>query len=283
MTRLRAKDLRFIPSSLNDYDLQLLRKTGATLKQIACQTVGVDGEIFQDVDRYRIGVIPITAGQGILKGFTEAVQAIAKHLGFQAFITKQPDVSGFGEAFERAAHILMLADDKRFLAVNTATRRVIDNAEATGKGFATALAMMGGGLKSKDVLIIGAGRVGKSAARTFMRMGARLGLYDIKQYLSSRVARELRCHPSGEVIVETNLNEALLKYRIIFDASPGKGLICSRHVTPQTFIAAPGIPVGLTGRARAKSSDRLLYDPLEIGVATMIVDAAYGSEEEILP
>jgi pyrrolysine biosynthesis protein PylD len=282
LTRLRANDLRSIPSALTDYDLELLRKTGATLKQIACQAVGVDEEICQDVERYRIGVIPITAGRGILKGFTGAVQAIAKHLGFQSFITEKTDVSGLGEAFERAAHILMLADDERFLAINTTTWRVIDNAEATGKGFATALAMMEGGLKSKNILIIGVGRVGKSAARTFMRMEARLGLYDINQYLSSRVAKELLCYPSSEVIVETNLNEALLKYRIIFDASPGRGVICSRHITPQTFIAAPGIPIGLTSRARAKSLDRLLHDPLEIGVATMIMDVAYGSEEEVL-
>lgn len=283
MTRLREKDLRSIPSTLTDYDLQLLRKTGATLKQIACQAVGVDEEILQDAERYRIGVIPITAGRGRLTGFTEAVQAIVKYLGFQVFVTEQTDVSGLGEAFERAVHILMLADDERFLALNLTTWRVIDNAEATGKGFATALAMMRGGLKSKDVLIIGTGRVGKSAAQMLIRMGARVGLYDINRWLSSYVARELCGLSSSDVIVEKKLNEALLKYRIIFDASPAKGLICSRHITPQTFIAAPGIPIGLTDCARAKSSDRLLHDPLEIGVATMIVDVVYGSEEKILP
>jgi len=282
VTRLRTKDLQCIPSSLDEYDRELLRKTGATLKQIACRAVGVDGEIFQDADRYQIGVIPITAGQGLLKGFTEAVQAIGKHLGFLTFITKQPDVAGFGEAFERAAHILVLADDKTFLAVNTVTRRVIDNAGATGRGFATALTMMGGNLRSKDVLIIGVGRVGKSAARTLMQMGAHLGLYDINQFSSRVVARELRGHPLSKVTVEANLDEALSRYRIIFDASPGGKLICSRHVTAQTLIAAPGIPLGLTWRARVKSSDRLLHDSLEIGVATMIVDAAYGSKKEIL-
>ena len=129
MTRLRAKDIRNITTALEDYDAHLVKKTGETLRQIACLAVGIDEEeVRRSQDNFRVSVIPITSGQGIIDGFASVVESITRHLGFPSSATQKTDVSGLGEAFEKAANIIMLADDHSFLAINLARGRVVDNA-----------------------------------------------------------------------------------------------------------------------------------------------------------
>jgi len=284
MTRLRARDIHHITSTLGHYDLQLLKKTGGTLSQIACRAIDIDEqEVYRTQSQFRVSVIPITSGQGIIEGFASAVKGIAKHLGFPSSITRKTDVSGLGEAFEKGGNIILLADDHSFLAINPARRRVVDNAEATGKGFATALEMMTKGLRGKEVLLIGAGQVGQSAAQSMVRMGAHLTVYDVDRGRSENLARKIRALLKVGVKVENDVEEALIRHRIYFDASPSPQFIHSKHITPDTYVAAPGVPLGLSPSARDKASDRLLHDPLQIGVATMILDAVYGNQEKILP
>ncbi len=284
MTRLRRNDIRHITDTLHPYDAQLLKKTGGTLKQIACRAVGVDEKSVRRTQRqYPVAVIPVTSGKGIIEGFVETVRGIAGHLGFPAFLTEETDASGLGEAVGKGAGVLLLSDDHSFLAICPMLNRVIHNSEATGKGFATALAMMMEGLRGKAVLLIGAGRVGKSAALTMAGMGAHLSVYDIDLARSRKLAREIERGLNSSVKVETDLDAALLRHRIYFDASPSPRLIHAEHITAKTFIAAPGMPLGLTSRAQNKVGNRLLHDPLQIGVATMLLDALYGSKEKVLP
>jgi hypothetical protein len=42
-------------------------------------------------------------------------------------------------------------------------------------------------------------------------------------------------------------------------------------ITARTYIAAPGVPLGLTAAAAVKAAPRLLHDRLQIGVAAMAV------------
>ncbi len=284
MTRLRTTDIEHIAETLKAYDSQLVKKTGGTLRQIACRAVGVDEELIRRTQsQHPVAVIPVTSGRGIIEGFVEAVRAIAGHLGFKAFVTRQTDASGLGEAFGRGARVLLLSDDHSFLAICPIRNKVIHNSEATGKGFAIALAMMTGSLGDRAVLLMGAGIVGKSAAFAMSRTGARLSVYDIDLARSKKLAREVKRDLMRTVKVETDLDSALLRHKIYFDATPSSRLIRSGHITPETFIAAPGMPLGLTQRARNKVEERLLHDPLQIGVATMLLDALYGTQEKVLP
>jgi pyrrolysine biosynthesis protein PylD len=50
-------------------------------------------------------------------------------------------------------------------------------------------------------------------------------------------------------------------------------MIKAHHITSETYVSAPGVPLGLDKDARGKISDRLLHDPLQIGVATMVACA----------
>ena len=136
MTRLTSEIVAPIISGLDLYDTELKKKTGKNLRQIAAGSIDVDeGQIDETACSVSTAVISVTAGGGVISGFSEAVRAIARHVGFDSFVTRQKDVSGFAEGVEREADIVFLADDDRFIAVNLKERFIADNAKSTGRGF----------------------------------------------------------------------------------------------------------------------------------------------------
>jgi pyrrolysine biosynthesis protein PylD len=81
-------------------------------------------------------------------------------------------------------------------------------------------------------------------------------------------------HKTGSKIqIVKALESALQRHRFIIDASPARNIIHAHHITPDTYISAPGFPCGLDAAAQARLSDRFLQDPLQLGVATMLVSA----------
>lgn len=268
MTRLKPSDLEGLGESLESYDKKLLTKTGRTLRQIACQAAGIDEEqILSLIRDTRVGVVSMTAGEGIISGFSEAVRDIIRHLGFRVFVPDSADVAGLAAAIEEGADVVFMADDARFVAMNLSTRRVVDNAEATGRGYGAALEGLAKGVCGHRVLVIGAGQVGTGAARVLREMGAQIGVFDRETPRAEQLAREV------EGVVERDLERALQRYTVFVDACPASGIIDARHIKPTTIVAAPGIPLGLTAEARSAIRDRLIHDPLQIGVATMMIAA----------
>jgi pyrrolysine biosynthesis protein PylD len=108
----------------------------------------------------------MTIGEGILHGFAEAVRDIIKHLGYEAFVPELVDMAGLAAAIDMGADVVFMADDARFIAVNLSTRHIVDNAEATGRGYGAAVEKLADGISDRAVLVIGAGQVGTSAARS---------------------------------------------------------------------------------------------------------------------
>jgi pyrrolysine biosynthesis protein PylD len=274
MTRLKTDDVINISAGMADYDVELAAKTGFTLRGIACYAAGVrEGDIEPVLANVVVGVIPISGGEGIIGGFCEAVKDIVSHLGCRAFITRAADVAGLVEAVESKADILMLSDDDRFVALHTQSWRIIDNSVATGQGFSAGLDLMAGGLKDRDALVIGCGPVGTSVIDSLVRKGARVSVYDIDQPRCNAVTGSLGQQLSSRIPCVGDLDTALAETRFIIDATPAANIIRSHHITPQTYISAPGVPMGLDAGARAKISGRILHDPLQIGVATMLICA----------
>jgi pyrrolysine biosynthesis protein PylD len=273
MTRLRNIDIRDIGSTLRDYDSSLQKKTGYALGGIAIQAAGISEEVMKEgLKEHRVAIVPVTAGEGILGGFTEAVCQILTHLGAEALVTAGKDVQGFAEGMRRDATILFCADDHRFVAFRFTPRKVVDNADATARGFVTALHLMAGGLRDRKVLVIGAaGRVGRKAISLLKQRGARVSAFDIDQHKLKDLAKE------SDFQVEPELETALMRHRLYFDASPAANLIRAEHLTPNTLVAAPGVPLGLTEQAHALIQERLIHDPLQIGVATMLAEALADS------
>jgi len=270
MTRLRSTDIAGISARLSEYDEELLAKTGRTLTGLACYAVGLgEEEIAAVMANVRIGVVPIGWGLGLIGGFSETTRDILKHIGFQAFITDGSNVSGLAEALEKRADIIFLSDDDHFVALNVECRRVVDNAEATGKGFAAGLNLMSGGLQGQETLVIGCGPVGTSAAMTLADYGALISVYDIEPSRSRQLARALDRKQNIKIRIESDLCRALSKHRFWVEATNSADIIRAKDLSPTTYIAAPGMPLGLNPAARKKVSQRLLHDPLQIGVATM--------------
>lgn len=270
MTRLKQDDVAKIATTLGDYNAELVRMTGCSLREIAAQAVG-KGVSEDYAQKLKVAVIPMTCGQGIIEGFVESVASIISYLGFNVVITKNRDAGGVAEAVQNGSEILFMADDDRFVAVNVRTGKVSDNGDATGKGYVAGLVNMCDGLEGKKVLVIGAGPVGTGVALALIRFGAEVSIYDIDLSASQRLTGEL-IKQGYAAKIETDFDVALGRHCILVDACPTGEFIMLRHISEDTMIAAPGIPLGVQAACVAQLSNRLLHDPLQIGVATMIFD-----------
>jgi len=222
---------------------------------------------------HRVAVIPITTGQGQIKGFSEALCAIAGHLGFPAFITNATDVAGLAEACQSDASIVLMADDHCYIAFNLLTRRLAGNDEATAKGYTTALKKMAGGLAAKEILLIGAGPLGTAAAQSLLREGTSLMIHDLVSEKEDALAESLSPEERKQITTGFTLEQALSSTNLIFDASCGEGFIPAALLKPDACIAAPGLPLGLDAAAARQYADRLIHDPLQIGTAVMLFQA----------
>jgi len=274
MTRLTTDDIRSIADELEAYDEELVTKTGCSLRGIACRAAGIrESEINKIAADIRVGIIPITFGQGIIHGFCETAAGIVSRVGCKAFVTQAADVAGIAEAVEKKADMLIFADDNRFVAIGIASRQVVDNAVATAKGFVTGLRLMAGGLKLKKVLVIGCGAVGSRAAEALTKLDALVSVYDVDPSRCIELADKLKQSLKAEIEVAAELEPSLLQHQFIVDATPAADIIRKHHISAQTYISAPGVPLGLDKEAQVEISNRLLHNPLQIGVATMVVCA----------
>ena len=268
MTRLAEKDIRDIGTTLKQYDESLIRKTGRSLKQIATQAAGISEKVFEDALLLNVAaVIPITCGQGMIQGFAESVRGILHHLGARTVRPQGADIAGIAEAVEKKATVFFCSDDDRFVAINLPLLRVVDNTEATARGYVTALKLMSGGLSGRQVLVIGAaGQLGWKAVDLLETKGAEISAFDLNQSRLKELTKGRKTR------VESDLEEALRRFSIFFDATPASNIIRPEHIEPETLIAAPGIPLGCTMEACGLVKDRLIHDPLQIGVATMLAE-----------
>jgi pyrrolysine biosynthesis protein PylD len=274
MTRLRTEDIENIPQALTAYDRQLLNKTGHTLKGVVCHTLGVTDEEFEQAAKScKACVIPLSCGQGIINCFSAAVSSIISHLGLRSFVAQHPDVAGLAEAFERKADIILLADDDRFVAINVHTRYVSDNTLMAAKGYVAGLDLMAGGLENKDALVIGCGRLGRYTAKTLVAMGVLVSVCDINLQLALSLQKEIVDQLETVIQIDNDWRSTPGKYHCIIDATPSTELIDASVLARDTYVAVPGVPCGLSSEARKKVSDQYLHDPLQIGVATMVIDA----------
>jgi pyrrolysine biosynthesis protein PylD len=265
---------------LDAYDAELLTKTGRTLRGIACFVAGQnEPNIASRLSGIQVGVVPVQWGAGRIDRFAETVGDILNHLGFQSFVTRQADVSGLAEAYTKKADLIFLADDDQFVALNTKTRQVVYNAAATGSGFAGGLALMAGGLTEQKVLVLGCGPVGRAATASLLNYGATVSVYDINRDRAGNLAIEMDRGRRGDIRVEADLQQALSRHRLVMDATDAAEIIQDREISADTYMAAPGVPLGLSHAALKKISHRLLHDPLQIGVATMALEAS----RQILP
>lgn len=273
MTRLYYDIIKDIPQSMDILDHHLIRNTGFNLLGLAVLAADKNfDEVTNKINIYSSAVIPVTSGKGIIPGFAEAVQAILKHIGLQAFITSQPDVGGFGEAYEKGADLIFAADDKRFLVFNPESRRIVDNAWATAAGFVKALEgaaqKAGTILEGNDVLVLGLGPVGSYSVKELQKRKAKVWIFD-----TDPAKMEAAVQKYKDIQIVRSIEEAMNKINYVLDATPSAEIFKEEMIQPETIISSPGVPHGLTPGALLKIEGRLIHDKLPLGIATMAVQA----------
>lgn len=264
MTRLTEKDIAGLGREISGYEIGLEKKTGMNLAEIACFAAGISLNCFIEAAKsYQVSVTPVTAGKGVIGGFVHSVASIVETLGFPVSVTKNTDISGFYEAVSEGREIIFMADDDRFIALNLRTKKMADNGEATGRGYVSALYGMAQGLKECPVLVLGYGQVGSKAVDFLLELGAHVAVYE-------QDPGKLGLLMTRHIPIEKNLVQALPRYRYLVDATPDAGFISLETMHPEAMIAAPGIPLGLTAGAYEQFKERVIHDPLQIGVAAML-------------
>ncbi|SDO55495.1 pyrrolysine biosynthesis protein PylD [Desulforhopalus singaporensis] len=255
-------------AQLADYDRRLRLATGRGILGVACHSYGVAEEkIRKRAEQQSCYVIPVTAGQGVISGFSKTVCAILGFIGCNSVVADSSDTGGIFQAFEAGADIMFMADDFTFAGFNLRRGTVVDNSKATGGVFGGALDLMAGGLNGNDALVLGCGPVGEAACRKLLWYGATLAVYDTSPDAAAALADKL----DGKVHVEPDLATALSRHRYILDATPAGEFIGEEYITKATFVAAPGVPLGVSPQAETLLGKRLVHDKLELGVAAMAV------------
>ncbi len=256
MSRLTEKDIENVTVSLQKLDEDFLKITGKNMREISAFAVGNESLNFENL---KVAVVPITSGLGIIGGFSQTVCEILKHIGVDAFVTEKTDVSGIYEAFQKA-NCVFYADDDTFIAVNHINGKISENSEATGLGFASALALASGDIKGKEVLVLGAGKVGLAAADFLHKKGAKIYIYDPNKDENDNLPYQKVQNPDGK------------RFSYIVEATPCKAVVNEKNASENAVITAPGVPFGVCPEFAKKisKSGNIIHNPLELGVAAMM-------------
>lgn len=268
MTRLTVEDLEKGPNDLNVYDQILKTNTHLGLLALALKTIPMTLEEFRSKVQFltRVSVIPTTIGQGFLPGFAQKVAELGCFLNFPCKVTRSHDIAGWGEAVRSGSEMILCADDENFLAINLVSRRVVNNATATGEIYAAALAAAAEGIAERPAGVLGLGPVGQAATGWLRSHGVQVIVYDRNQkkqaaFLSGR----------EDIRVANRIDDVLGQTNLILDATNAAKIIRVKELQNSLILAAPGFPLGIDD----VNSDRvrLIHDPLQLGVAAMMVQA----------
>jgi pyrrolysine biosynthesis protein PylD len=265
MTRLTEQDVRRLGERLGEFEKGLRRVTGCGLLAVAEQAADAGPGAAARLAGARLAVVPVSAGQGFIPGFTECVATILAHLGCDAFVTPEPDVRGLQIAAARGAEAVLAADDQRFIALNIRSGACVDDDPATAAGFVAALGAAAGGLAGRPVLVLGLGPVGLAAVARLRRLDAEVLAVERDQ------ARAAEAAAAGLEFRSVALDEGLATCRLVLDATPSADLVDAPWVTGESIVAVPGLPSAFTAAAQAALGDRHIHEPLALGVAVMAV------------
>lgn len=263
MTRLISEWIDDIRNSAKLKESKLKEKTGLDYVSLAAKASGWSvADIERAAQQIKIGVVPVTSGEGIIGSFAEAVATVTSGMGFRSFVTECYDVSGIFEAHKREADILFMADDDRYISFNLNKKKMTDNNIATAAGYLTALEEAQGTLVGKEVLLLGFGVLGQEFLKRLKKKGISVTGYDTDENRLKAMGW------SGASILEKI--EDMQRYKLIIDATCQGGWIHQGMLHPEAWIASPGIPLSLDETIYPEYEKRIIHDYLEIGTATML-------------
>ena len=267
MTRLAATDIANIPARMGDYNAQLHAVAGLTLPELVALALDRSAhDIRTACQGKRVGIIPLTSGEGRISGFAEALAAIAVALDCVPAILP-PDEEGF--ALAPAYDLSLWADDHCFTARHNRLEVEAHNGEATGRGFAAVLnAMLG---RKTTVVVRGCGSVGQAAGRTLARWGHHVVYCDVNPHMGAVLTHALGT-PHVPLTVPSELGTLAPQVEALLDAAPTPLHLPTDLLTSDAVIAAPSMPC--VWPTLLRQEQRLWHDPLQTGTAVMLAAVA---------
>lgn len=266
MTRLTHENIESVKKRIPALEDRCRQATGKSLVEIACSALDIPALSLSECKEVRVACVPITAGKGLITDFSQTLATIlAELVGAETFVPEAADVAGIHEAIFKKADMIFMADDEVFLCRNLNTGAWSDNGFATGRVFASLLLSATASLPHTDVLVLGAGKVGRAAYRFLERKGARPFWYDSDKGTHTRL---------DAATCATEWAEK--SWDAILDASTSPCFIDAGHIKQGGVVAAPGVPFGFT-EAAVEKAGLVFWDELETGVVTMFAEAMkYG-------
>lgn len=255
MALLTPEDLENLSAQFEESESTIERVTGTRLTDICKELYG------KDLGSKKVGIIPITAGNGIISNFTSSLLFIAQRLGLEGFITQHTDVAGYYEAIRDGADILLMADDHLFIAHNLRNGKLVTNHEATGIIYSE-IASRFKDAASSEILVIGLGRVGYAGAKHLTEKGFNVYACDPNRDFLDKAAYELG--------IKEYCKEDRKKFSMVFEATPNANTITEGMIAERCLVSTPGIPCGLPQEVGRKYRVDLVMEPLFIGVTSML-------------
>lgn len=268
MTRLKTEWVEPMLTGMREYNDTLKKRTGMNLSDLIEVTFGFTKLQLAELKKTtKVGVVPITQGEGIITSFSESVAAIVQSMGFSAEVMTKTDVDGIYESYCKGCDIVFMADDDRYLAINTNKHKTSDNNYATALGYIEVLKAIERvendhiNKARKPILVIGYGIVGKEATRILDKMGEDYFVYD----------KNFDVNATADRIMPEGANISDFKY--ILDFTNEGEWLGADQLAEDACYCSPGVPCSLTEEARVLLGDRAVYDNLEIGTAIMLGEA----------
>ncbi|SES78131.1 pyrrolysine biosynthesis protein PylD [Methanococcoides vulcani] len=255
MALLTPEDLEDLLNKLNMNNNIIKEATGMDIAQICEAVYGTTP------DSRKVGIVPITSGNGIIGNFSSSLLAITEYFGLEGFITEHPDITGYHQAVANGADIILMADDHIFVAHNLRNGKIATNHVCTGVIYSE-IASRYKHTDSKDVLVIGLGRVGYAGASHLVEKGFNVYACDPNTDFMNKAIEELG--------VKAFDIESPRKFSMVFEATPNANTISEGMIAERCLVSTPGIPCALPDELVEKYDIDLVMEPLVIGVAAML-------------
>ncbi|MEA4922483.1 MAG: 3-methylornithyl-N6-L-lysine dehydrogenase PylD [Eubacteriaceae bacterium] len=272
MTRLKTVWIKNIETNTGNWAASFEEITGSSIYSTAAAAAGIsEAALRKYANTKKVAVVPFTCGEGVIETFADSLRAISEEMGFDSVVTEHNDVSGIYEASCRGNDIILLADDDRYIALNTSNGKIGENDEATAAGYIEALDAMnkkrsGRGISGETVLILGYGRVGREMKDYLLKKGSKVVIYDNDPVKQKMIEDD---------DMETIRSESEIKqFDLIADATSTGPWITEDMMDDDVLIVSPGVPFSLDSRAMEKFKGQYLHDDLETGTAVMLAMAA---------
>jgi len=258
MALLTPEDLKNINEQLKKADLAVQKVTGLDVKGLCRDFYGTTPNF------EKVGIIPVTSGNGVIGSFSESLDVIAKYFGFHSFVTSVPDVSGYYEAVKRGAQIILMADDNTFVAHNLRNGKIANNQPCTGIIYAE-IASRYTKTDSNEALVVGLGKVGFPGAEHLVNKGFKVYGHDTDKSLLEKAVSEL-----GIIPFELSDPNNSKKFSRIYEATPCADTIPEGVISENCVLSTPGIPCAISEKLQEKCNVELVMEPLGLGTASML-------------